>query len=174
MKSELQLKIQAYLDGELSAWQSRRMARLVATDPEAQKLLSELRTTRDFLAANEPERLLPEEPRFYWSRIQQSIERCDALAEPIRTEGFSWRRMLAPLAGVAMAALLAVVSVKFLPSTTNEDSLWNLAEIENLSADTDFKSFRSTSEKMFVVWIEEKPVATEPESDYFEDDDLLF
>ena len=27
MKSELQLKIQAYLDGELSAWQSRRVAR---------------------------------------------------------------------------------------------------------------------------------------------------
>lgn len=174
MKSELQLKIQAYLDGELSAWQSRRVARLLAGDAEAQKLLSELRTTRDFLSANEPERLLPEEPRFYWSRIQQSIERCDTSVETVRTEGFSWRRMLAPLAGVAMAALLAIVSVKFLPSTVTEDSLWNLAEIENLSADTDSFSFRSTSEKMFVVWIEEKPSTPEPESDYFEDDELFF
>src|SRR5687768_12339913 len=129
MKSELQLKIQAYLDGELSAWQSRRVARLLATDAEAQKLLSELRTTRDFLSSNEPEQVLPEEPRFYWSRIQQAIERCDALAAASdRSEGFSWRRMLAPVAGVAMAVLLAVVSVKFLPSTVTEDSLWNLAE----------------------------------------------
>jgi len=109
---QTQLKVQAYLDGELSAGEARAVEELLRSDAAAQELHQELRIARSFLAGNELERKLPESPEFYWSNIRRQIERAesapDGLSEPTPTPW--WSRFLAP-AGVlgALAVFVALV-----------------------------------------------------------------
>src|SRR5512138_813224 len=70
-----QLKLQAYLDGELPEAEARRMTDRLAQDPEAAALLTELRQTTEAVAAFEKEVRLPESREFYWSKIQREIQR---------------------------------------------------------------------------------------------------
>ena len=56
MDYETQLKLQAFLDGELPEQEARDVAALVARDSEATDLLTELRNTRKALADFEPRR----------------------------------------------------------------------------------------------------------------------
>ena len=60
MKQELQLKLQAYLDGELPEGEAREVAGLLAQDAEARALLAELKNTRAALAGFEADIKLPE------------------------------------------------------------------------------------------------------------------
>jgi anti-sigma factor RsiW len=150
MKFDQELKIQGYLDGELSARESREVEALLASDSQAQALLSELKMTRSVLLKNEPEIKLPETREFYWSKIERQIEAA-APAEAAARVPFwlTWRRYFAPLAGVAIVAVLAIFSVQNIP----EDMTQHLAEVENLSEHSSSMSFRSQSENMFVVWV---------------------
>ena len=45
MNAEQLLKLQAYVDGELSRWRAGRVQRRIANDPEAQQVVAELQTT---------------------------------------------------------------------------------------------------------------------------------
>jgi len=175
MSVERELELQAYVDGELSAWRAARVRRQIAQDPEAQRIVAELTTTKGYLAANEPERALPESPEFYWNRIRQAILRCEPVEERAETTAglASWRRILAPLAGVTMAVFLAIIGFNRTPGNVVEDGVRHVAEVENLSENTDSLSFRSASENMFVVWVHEKPV-TASDAEFIEDEDLAF
>ena len=46
MNAERELELQAYVDGELSAWRASRVRRQIAADPEAQRLVAELAMTK--------------------------------------------------------------------------------------------------------------------------------
>lgn len=109
---EKQLKVQAYLDGELPEAEARQVADWLAQDQEGSALLGELRQTREALAGSEAEPRLPESREFYWSKIQREIKRIEA-AEPVRASRIPWsarlRRLLMPATGVAVAALLLLV-----------------------------------------------------------------
>jgi anti-sigma factor RsiW len=143
------LKIQAYLDGELSARESREMEALLAADSQAQALLGELKSTRSALLANEPEVKLPESREFYWSQLQRRI----GAAEPAEAGRvpfwMAWRRYFAPITGVAIVAVFGIFSIQ----NVSEDPNSILAEVENLSEHSSSMSFRSQSENMFVVWV---------------------
>jgi len=156
MKRDLALKYQAFVDGELSEREARGVAEAIARDPEAQALVAELRATRTALAGNEPEVTLPETPEFYWSKIEREIRRCGAESphEGRWTAVFArWRRFLAPVAGVAVVAFLAIAAIKFQTGQV-DDYAQHLAEIENLSEHSTSFSFRS--DNMFVVWVQDK------------------
>jgi hypothetical protein len=169
-----ELELQAYVDGELSGWSASRVRRRIANDPEAQRLVAELTTTRGFLKANEPERPLTEDRDFYWSRIREGILRSEQAEETAVPAGMvSWRRVLAPLAGVAMAVILAVMGFNWTPSIV-EEPIRHVAEVENLSADTDSLSFRSASENMFVVWVHDKTGTTASDAEVIDDEDFSF
>ena len=60
MKQEMELKLLAYVDGELSAREAKGLADAIAGDQEAQALVAELRLSKQFLAGNEPEMKVPE------------------------------------------------------------------------------------------------------------------
>jgi anti-sigma factor RsiW len=173
MNAERELELQAYVDGELSGWRASRVRQSIATDPEARQLVDELTTTKTYLAANELNRPLPEAPDFYWNRIQQAIARCEqvdeAAAMPVM---LSWRRILAPLAGVTMAVFLAILGFNWAPSQL-DDSVRHVAEVENLSADTDSISFRSASENMFIVWVHDK-TGTASDAEFIDEEDFSF
>src|SRR5207245_5067319 len=81
MNHETELKLQAYLDGELPAGQIRSIAELLEQDADARSLTDELKATRTLLVGNELEFKLPEGREFYWSKIRRQIER-EAQAQP--------------------------------------------------------------------------------------------
>jgi anti-sigma factor RsiW len=164
MKFDQELKIQAYLDNELSARERRQVEELLAADNQAQALLGELKMTRAALSGNDPEVKLPETREFYWSQIQRRIEAAQP-AEAAAQAPFwlAWRRYFAPIAGVAIVAVLAIFSVRV--ADVADDANFHLAEVENLSEHTSSMSFRSQSENMFVVWVSPKDQAAEEETE---------
>ncbi len=179
MNGELQLKLQAWVDGELTGDDARRMEALVAGDREAASLAGELRMTRTFLTQNEPERAVPASREFYWSQIRRGIERGDvAESVPVAPEGMDvfWgalRRFMVPASGLALVMLVAALSVKYFSPTSLEEAV-QMIEVENLSEDMSSISYRSHADKMFVVYVysKDQPVADEVESESV--DELLF
>jgi len=167
MNSDLELKLQAWVDGELPAGEARAVAALVAADGAAQALAAELRLTKGFLAGNEPEIALPESHDFHWSKIRRAIE--SAERQPSQNAPLSWttawRRMLAPLSGVALVALVTVVSLNFFGNRPEDDTLATLTEVENPSEHIGSISYRSQAENMFVVWLYDKETETQTMSD---------
>ncbi len=121
-----QLKLQAYLDGELPEAEARRISDLLARDPEAAALLAELRQTSEAVAAFEQEVRLPESREFYWSKIQREIQR-QAQPEPDPEIVPAWlaalRRVLMPVTAIAMVALITVMVGKQSSSQGSETAL---------------------------------------------------
>jgi anti-sigma-K factor RskA len=167
MNQELALKYQAFVDGELSESEARRVARSLETDADARALVAELRNSKAMLIGNEPEVKLPDSREFYWGRIQRQIE-CMEREPASPTMGrwpamlAGWRRFVAPLAGVAVITFLGMVAVRFY----NPEPVDYLAEIENLSEDSTAYSFRSGN--MFVVWTQDRDVQDDSRVDFID------
>ena len=173
MKPELELKLQSYLDGELSESEARDVASAIGNDPEAQALLRELKTTAAMLRENEPQMAVPESREFYWSKIERAIERCEPeAARPMLALWYSLRRVIAPVAGLALVLFLGIASFKF---HTASDPSVHLAEVESLSEHVSSFSFRSQSQNMFVVWLHEnndqQQASMDTDTDF--DDEIL-
>lgn len=133
MNDELQLKLQAFLDGELAEPEAREIAALVARDREATDLLNELRNTRQALKGHEAGLKLPESREFYWSKIQREIDRLEP--EPVVPESVPFfarlRRFLVPAGAVAAMLLIAVVAgleSGLLRSSTRPDTETDIAD----------------------------------------------
>lgn len=126
MQFEEQLKLQAYLDGELPEAEARQMAARLARDPEAAALMTELRQTRSAVVDFEKEIRLPETREFYWSKIQREIQQQEKRPQETAAAS-SWivllRRALMPLTAVAMVALLLVMVGKEPAGLGSETSL---------------------------------------------------
>jgi anti-sigma factor RsiW len=115
MDDKAQLKLQAYLDGELPEGEARELATGLAQDQEAAALLAELRQTRDAIAGSEQVRALPESREFYWSKIQRAIERAEAPApQPAGVSGWvgALRRFLVPVTGLALLVVAGFIATR--------------------------------------------------------------
>lgn len=163
MNVDIGIKLQAYLDGELTGRDARRVAALIETDTEARALFAELQQTHALLTANEPEFRLPESREFFWSKIEREISRLEAA--PTETREPSWvlffRRHLGAFAGTAVAAAL-VMFVAFQMNIVPRDLF---EEIDNPLDDTSSFSFRSESQNMTLVWISNPFVDAEESAD---------
>jgi len=148
VNEEQQLKLQAFLDGELPESEAREVAGWVARDAEATALLGELRNTRQALADFEPGLKLPEPREFYWSKIEREIQR---LEPPPRVEEtislFTLlRRLLAPAGAVAVLAIAGLLAInQFQPGPS--------MEMEVALSDSGSFTYRDQSEGMTVVWL---------------------
>lgn len=175
MNLEQQLKLQAWVDGELPEAEARQMAAFTQEQSQAQSLVGELRMTRGFLVGNEPEAKPTESGDFYWSKIQRQIEQEEKAAA--RASGaswtFAWRRLMAPLSGVAVIAFLSILSLNVFQRQSVDDSAKYLVEVENLSEDIGSISYRSQSENMFVVYLYKKDQEAEADPEAEPIDDLL-
>ena len=151
---EEQLKLQAFLDGELLPDEAKQVAESLARDASAQALLTELKQTKAALASNELPRTLDELREFYWSKISRQIEREAAASEAgsRREQAPSWWRWFAPLAGTAaLAGVLAMILR--LDSRSPSASLKEAEVIEAQHEDSSIISFRSESEGISVIWV---------------------
>lgn len=161
MNKELHLKLQSYLDGELSDREGRHVEACLSQDAEARALQAELAMAKGFLKGNEPQRQVPDTREFYWSKIQREIERAEkAAVSSSQSPWFVWRKFLVPVAGVGLVALMAVSTIRFNTVPSIDPYVSHLAEIENLSEHSSSYSFRSQAENMFVVWVYDR--AEEP------------
>jgi len=104
MDFDAQLKLQAYLDGELPEAEAREVANWLARDREAVALHTELRNTREALAGFEVGAEMPESREFFWSKIEREIRRLEP-SKPAPSP-VPWlarlRRLLVPAAGLAL------------------------------------------------------------------------
>ena len=113
MDFETQLKLQAYLDGELSESEAREIANWLARDREAVALHTELRNTRQALVGAEVGVEIPESREFFWSKIEREIQRLEltpaaSVAIPLMSR---LRRILVPVAGLAMLLVAGILTL---------------------------------------------------------------
>ena len=142
-----QLKLQAYLDGELPESESRELADRLARDQDAAALLTELRQTREALDGFETEIRLPETRDFYWSKIKNEIQRLDSPAVEVRPALrliAHLRRLLVPAAGLALLLIAGMLSF---PGPSDET-----APIETALADPGAMIYHDYSAGATFVW----------------------
>ena len=155
--NEWNLKVQAKLDGELSAAELAAVEAQLLREPEGQRLLAELVTTRDVLAVGEPELKLPDGREFYWSKIQRRIEAEERAAvrtaAPARHGAAWWLRFAVPVASVALLMTLALPITKSRLGVARAISFLG-HEIESPLEETSTISFYYQADAMTVVWVQ--------------------
>jgi len=157
-----QLKVQAYLDGELPAREAAEVKDWLDRDPEAQALLAELRNTNGALVGHETGVKLPESREFFWSKIEREIECGNRHSAHSRSISWlTWVRLhLAPVAGVVvLSCLLAVMVVR------SDRVSGQFAETELASDDMGSYTFRDQQHRMTMVWFYDRndgSMITEP------------
>ncbi|HXT13398.1 MAG TPA: hypothetical protein VN873_17710 [Candidatus Angelobacter sp.] len=165
MTQEQQLKLQAFVDGELPESDAREIAAWTARDREATALLGELRHTRQALKGFEPARLVPESREFYWSKIKREIERSAPAPAPAKVSPFRvLRRILVPIGAVAALAIIGIFTVRQLGSGNVHPVQVNAVLADAGAAYT----YRDDAQSMTVVWLSypaEKKLAQSPSAD---------
>lgn len=149
MNRDFQLKLQAYLDGELTAADAREVEALLARDVDAQLLAAELRNTAGALAVFEAELRLPETRDFFWSKIKREIERQDRTREVIPTSVSVWRRFMLPAVAFAALVLAGLIGLKSFNQAETDHS----AAVETFLMDSGAMTYRDEAEGMTVVWL---------------------
>ncbi|MGA3180109.1 MAG: hypothetical protein ABSF38_07195 [Verrucomicrobiota bacterium] len=154
MKQDLELKLQAWLDGELPSAEAQEMRLLAATDPEARRLMAELQGIKAALLQHEQAVAMPETREFYWSKIQQQIQRQDRLHPPILVPwSRHWRSWLAPLAAACALAAALILAVRPSPRAVA------LNQVSITADGYEARSFRDQSSGMNFVFLQETPKA---------------
>lgn len=163
MKEDLQLKLQAYLDGELSSGDTQAIQGLLARDPAARDLLAELSNTRDAIVAHEATIKVPESREFYWSKIQREIGR-EPKSVPVASFSLAaWlHRALVP-AGAAAGVVIAILLS--LPQANG------VGDVTSTSSDTATFTYHNYATGTTLVWLDYGTV----ENDFseMESDDTL-
>ena len=151
MKQDLQLKLQAYLDGELPSSDAKAVSALLAQDVDARALLAELTHTRSALAGFESEIKLPETREFYWSKIARDIQRQDtSVAKHPPASIFTLLRRLALPSGVMVTLLMGVLMVK---QQFGIDPRFAVVENETAEADAGTFTYRDFASGTTLVWL---------------------
>jgi anti-sigma factor RsiW len=129
MNEQEQLKLQAYLDGELTSRERDEVAGLLDARADGRELLVELQHTRAALRGGELERRLDCSREFYWNRIEREISA--AVQEPATPPVVGWlgwlRRHVAQAVGAGAAlALLAISLTVLYPPRVTAESEWEV------------------------------------------------
>jgi anti-sigma factor RsiW len=151
MDYDLQLKLQALLDGELPEAEASEVAQRLARDPEAAALQEELRNTREAVAGFEAGIQLPESREFFWSKVQREIERLEAPVTKPAAAPLSalLRRFLVPASAVALLFVTGVVLTRPIGPLGRTPA----AEIETALAGSGVFSYRDYSAGTTLVWL---------------------
>ena len=130
MDYKQQLKLQAYLDGELSKQEQRHISDLLARDAEAAALFEELRQTREALANAEEGVVLPESREFFWSKIQREIQHQQPSTQPAPAKPLfaAFRKWLRPALAMAMVVLLGVIVTQQVSSPPGHAAVTSLED----------------------------------------------
>lgn len=160
IEANLQLKIQAFLDDELSEGEAREIADLIAANPEASALHAELKNTRHALVGAEAGLKVPETREFYWSRISREISRRED-APAGRSVPSLWQILggwLKPMGAVAAVAIVGVLALQ---------QMARPAGVMSAQVDSDTITFQNDTTGVTFVWFDypaENHIANETDS----------
>ena len=153
MNDETKIKLQAYLDGELSGREATEISDFLNRDAEAKSFFAELQFVKTAMRGNELEIKLPESREFYWSKIQREIER-DAKMQPSRVSAFAWWKPTYVRFAGGMAAACALLMISFI--AFNNGSPAKVAsvpgEIEG-NGEMGAITYHSNADRMTVVYL---------------------
>jgi len=151
MDYNAQLKLQAFLDGELPEAEASEVADLVARDRETAALREELRNTGRALAAFEGGIQLPESREFFWSKVQREIQRLEAPAPKFAPAPLfaRWRRLLVPASAFALVFVAAVALIQ----PVGQAGRTSAADVETALADAGAFTYRDYSAGTTLVWL---------------------
>jgi len=149
MNDREQLKVLAYVDGELAGAELVEAEALIARDADAAALANELRMTRAVLRVNEPEAELPMPHGAYWAAIAREIERepQPAIDWTLLVRPAFWLRYLAPVAAVGAIVMVAVLQ-------TNPGAAVGDGEELFTSPEASAVVYHSDEQKMTVIWMQ--------------------
>ena len=153
-ENEIELKIQALVDGELTESEAEQMRECMDKDVRLQILYAQWIQTKDLISKYEIPRVLPESGDFYWAKIAQEI----GTGEPTNQGSnnslvIKWLfHRLAPLLGIATIVLLITLQQPSVPDLAIE--LESDHELELLSDEIDVMTFNSVDDSMSIVWLE--------------------
>jgi anti-sigma factor RsiW len=148
MNEDAQLKLQAYLDGELPAREAAEVTAWLERDAEAQALAAELRHTATTLTGHEASVKVPETREFYWSKIRQEIERqnrVESAAPKGSLAAWFWRSLIP-------AGALALVCTLVLRSGISQAAPEFTPEMDIATDDLGATTFRSQETGLTTVW----------------------
>jgi hypothetical protein len=167
MNEELELKLQAWVDGELSSAEAERMAALVSEQLEAGQLTAELREVKMAMIGADIPRSVPESREFYWSKIERQIQ-LETRPAPVSKPGLMtrWRRFLMPLAGLAAASCVAVFTLTQSKPVTND-------EFTSTDEAMDTTTFHDQSSGLTVVWLQDNDTARPSSVSLEQSDDAI-
>lgn len=150
MNEQEQLRLQAYLDGELTAGEQRKVAAWLDGRADAQALLAGLQRTRAALRDNEPEHRLDCSREFYWQNIARAIEAAPPEPGPGPLALFrGWvRHHVTQLAGVGAGLAIVILAMTFTAGDVQADSEW-----EVLHPQTGMVTYRDYQSGMTVVMV---------------------
>jgi anti-sigma factor RsiW len=151
MKQDLQFKLQAYLDGELSSGEAKAVADLVAQNADTRALLAELTNTRSALAGFESEIKLPETREFYWSKIARDIQRQEKRVPAGSPASILTllRRLMVP-SGIMVALLMGMLVIK---QQLGVERRFGVAETDTAQVDAGPFTFRDFASGTTLVWL---------------------
>ncbi len=110
MNWEEQLKIQAFLDGQLPPDEAVSIADLLQRDSAASALLAELRATRQAVRSAQAPVVLTESREFYWSKIARDIARSERRF-PVRPKPNLMGRLRILVLPIAALVVLVIVGL---------------------------------------------------------------
>jgi anti-sigma factor RsiW len=154
--NEQNLRLQAWVDDELSARERRSVESWLAQDAGAHASATELRAVARCLAANETPRPVPESRDFYWSKIARAIESESAAQVSAGTVTLwqRWRRWWLPAAaGVSLLALGGFGLLRWSSEGQSPAVLAVVNDLEKPIQEASSFSFRAEAEGMTVVWV---------------------
>lgn len=168
MNQDLELKLQAWLDGEMPESEAVGFSRSIASDPEAQQLIAELKSLKAALAQNEPAVKVPETREFYWNQIQRRIQHETPKPSPSFVENLvaHWRKLIVPVAGATAGLALLTVSLRQSMPVPGPA----FTEVTDTSTDMEAVTFHDQKAGMTVVWLEfrgDETPKTESQPDFF-------
>jgi hypothetical protein len=153
MSMDKALRLQAWVDGELGASESREVEAWVACDAEARLMVEDLRRLQGMAGVGELVREVPETREFYWSGIVRGIEAAERGSRREARGMVWWRRWLVPVGALA-AIMISLPLFRHGPDPASSGSGFIGPELEKPLAGVDAFTFRSETERMTVVWID--------------------
>lgn len=151
MNEDLQLKLQAYLDGELPSGEAQSVTDWLSKDASARDLLVELTHTRAALLSHDSEIKVPDSREFYWSKIRRQIER-EEQPTPVK-ESVSMmqriRRLLIP-AGAVVAAAMGMLIIQH---QLGPGEGYAASETDSAYEDSETFTYRDYGSGTTLVWL---------------------
>ena len=156
---EQQLKLQAFLDGELPKREAREILVWTQRDSAAASLLAELKNTRAAMVKSEPHLSVPESREFFWSKIEREIQRLEPRenSKPNLSIFASLRRFLLPASAVAAVVIAGMIAHFNFPNNAPKNVVEDVADadtttVETTLANSDATTYRDASEGTTLVW----------------------